>query len=122
MLQVEPYNSNGRLSPILTSPNSPFSTRPHRRSDRAYDRYGSLDIRQAQDKKSRDKFGSLDRSAAMNRYGYREQRDRSLERQDYTSHSNSMQRNRSLDRDYPMVSLSSRSLADTDADSEADLR
>jgi len=65
----------------------------------------------------------------MSRYGYRDQRDRSVERGaegDYSSRSSSLQRNRSLDRDYPLVSLSMRSLADNydpaDADSAADLR
>lgn len=124
----------GRISPItLTSPtSSPYSSRPHRR-DRGYnDRYGSLDIRQSHEHKARDKFGSLDRTAAMSRYGYRDQRDRSVERSgvsgaDYGSRSGSLQRNRSLDRDYPLVSMSMRSLADpgfdpTDTDVAADFR
>ncbi|KAF6017354.1 brp [Bugula neritina] len=130
-LQMDQQYTEGRISPIpLTSPTtSPYISRPHRR-DRAYaDRYGSLDIRQSNEHKSRDKFSSLDRTAAMSRYGYRDQRDRSVERGaegDYSSRSSSLQRNRSLDRDYPLVSLSMRSLADNydpaDADSAADLR
>ena len=112
-------SEGGRISPItLTSPtSSPYTARPHRR-DRGYnDRYGSLDIRQSHEHKARDKFGSLDRTAAMSRYGYRDQRDRSVERTglsgaDYTGRSGSLQRNRSLDRDYPLVSMSMRSLAD----------
>lgn len=124
----------GRISPIaLTSPtSSPYTSRLHRR-DRTYtDRYGSLDVRQSHEHKSRDKFSSLDRTAAMSRYGYRDQRDRSVERSgavgDYTAgRSSSLQRNRSLDRDYPLVSMSMRSLATdsfdpADPDSAADLR
>lgn len=116
------YPEGGRISPItLTSPtSSPYTARPHRRDRAAYnDRYGSLDIRQSHEHKARDKFGSLDRTAAMSRYGYRDARDRSVERSggasgvEYGSRSGSLQRNRSLDRDYPLVSMSMRSLADT---------
>lgn len=124
-------DQDGRISPItLTSPtSSPYTSRLHRR-DRPYaDKYGSLDVRQSHEHKSRDKFGSLDRTAAMSRYGYRDQRDRSVERSgaDYTARSSSLQRNRSLDRDYPLVSMSMRSLADgnfdaVDSDAASDLR
>ena len=124
-------DQDGRISPIaLTSPtSSPYTSRTHRR-DRSYaERYGSLDIRQAHEHKSRDKFSSLDRSAAMNRYGYRGHRDRSIERSggDYTTRSGSLQRNRSLDRDFPLVPMSMRSLADggfdpADSDTATDLR
>lgn len=118
--------SDGRISPItLTSPgSSPYTTRPHRR-DRGYDRYGSLDYRQSQDHRSRDKFSSLDRSTAMSRYGYRDNRDNSVEgAPDYPVRSSSLQRNRSVERDYPLVALSMRSLADGGdvADIEADYR
>ncbi|XP_067927845.1 ELKS/Rab6-interacting/CAST family member 1-like isoform X2 [Watersipora subatra] len=125
-------DQDGRISPItLTSPSSsPYTSRLHKR-DKAYaDKYGSLDIRQSHENKPRDKFSSLDRSAAMSRYGYRDQRDRSVERSgtgDYTTRSSSLQRNRSLDRDYPLVSLSMRSLADgvfdpADPETASDLR
>lgn len=63
----------------------------------------------------------------MNRYGYRDTRDRSLDRPapDFPARSTSLQRNRSLDRerDFPLVSLGMKSLADTEvSDLEADLR
>lgn len=71
----------------------------------------------------------------MSRYGYRDQRDRSVERNgagnavvDYGSRTSSLQRNRSLDRDYPLVTMSMRSLAagdgydQSDADNNTDLR
>lgn len=124
-------DQEGRISPIaLASPtSSPYASRLHRRDKSYADRYGSLDVRQSHEHKPRDKFSSLDRSAAMSRYGYRDQRDRSVDRPvgDYTTRSSSLQRNRSLDRDYPLVSMSMRSLADNvfdpaDSDAATDLR
>lgn len=135
---MDPYSEQGRISPItLTSPGGSGHTSAtvgrHRREERAYDRYGSLNTRHSQEHKARDKFGSLDRSAAMTRYGYRDARDRSMDRGggsavEYTSRSSSLQRNRSVERDYPLVSLSMRSLADnpdmvpTAVDFESDFR
>lgn len=70
----------------------------------------------------------------MMRYGYRDARDRSMDRGgggavEYAGRSSSLQRNRSVERDYPLVSLSMRSLAadnpdmvPTAVDFESDLR